>query len=43
MVEMDSRTYNLDYTDVFNEAQYALASTGATINIVDFNNGYLRA
>jgi hypothetical protein len=43
MVEMDSRTYNLDYTDVFNEAQYALVSTGAIIKLVDFNNGYLRA
>ena len=43
MVKMDSRMYNLDYTSVFNEAQYALAATRATIKIVDFNNGYLMA
>ena len=43
MGEMDSRTYHLDYNSAFNEAQYALAATGATIKIVDYNRGYLKA
>ncbi len=42
MVETASTTYNHDYTTVFNEAQQALAFTGATIKVADYNQGYLR-
>ncbi len=43
MVKTGAQTYNLSYTDVFNEVQYALAACDFEIGTVDFNNGYLKA